>query len=302
MKSHMFHIVDEISPLEEVFLAKAKYAPQEHNISTTGGGFDTFKGVDDKWNLPMLNQQLEQFAAVLEKYRVLVQFADPIPGSPYQIFTRDVGFVYDNTFYFNRNRRLDGRKNEYEAIATHFYHGEQCVEIKSGKLEGGDVLVDKDVVFIGISDRTTIDAVTELEAAGLPVKPLYLGPKVMHLDTRMNILPNRYLLIYQETFASHPEDLDYLRRRFEFIEVTEEEAKSLATNVLVVDLDTIIMDERQERIIKLLQDRRFNVETMNYSEPQRAFSGSFHCTTLPLRRKKQLHRGVDFEKHAYRAF
>ena len=36
------------------------------------------------------------------------------------------------------------------------------IEIILGKIEGGDVLIDKDTVYVGISDRTTLDAVPKL--------------------------------------------------------------------------------------------------------------------------------------------
>ena len=76
-------------------------------------------------------------------------------------------------------------------------------------------------------------------------------------------------------------DLARLRDRFELIEITDAECQALATNVVVVDPETVVLDPRQQRIAAQLGRRGYRTVTVDYSEPI-ALSGSFRCATMPL--------------------
>ena len=273
-------VIDDYSTLEEVIIALAHVVPDQHNEFTLAGDANGFHNKDDVWDKQKMIGQQREFINVLESYGVTIKYAKRLPGSPHQIYTRDVGFVYGKRFFFNLNRQLKVRQMEYSKVRD-LFNGLERVEIKSGKLEGGDVIVDRDIVYIGISDRTCMDAIQEL-SKHIPVKSLYLGDNVMHLDTRMTILPNRDLLIYPDAFQE--DDLQYLRSKFDFIEVTREEADTLATNVFVINPTTIVSHSLHTRIHQQLLNRGYRVEVIDYSEPI-TLLGSFRCTTLPVGRK-----------------
>jgi N-dimethylarginine dimethylaminohydrolase len=103
----------------------------------------------------------------------------------------------------------------------------------------------------------------------------------MHLDTRVTILPGRSLLIHPGAFL--PDDLDILKSQFNMIEVTEAEALAMATNVFVVNPETVVLHSGFDHIAKLIESEGLKVELINYSEPN-ALLGSFRCATMPLAR------------------
>jgi N-dimethylarginine dimethylaminohydrolase len=198
------------------------------------------------------------------------------------MYTRDIGFVIGSKLYFSALRELPDRVGEIDAVRECLadLDDQDVIEIKSGRIEGGDVLVDEDVVYVGLGTRTAPEAAAEL-AQYAEVRTLYLGPNVMHLDTRMTILPERNLLICPSAFQH--EDLDMLRRRFSVIEVTDAEALAMGTNVFVIDPETVVVHAEFGRISRAIEDRGLKVEPLNFSEPN-ALLGSFRCATMPLAR------------------
>lgn len=255
----LFHIVDETSPLDKVIVA---------------------------WGTSeAMRQQQEKFFSVLRSYGAEPLFADSLPGDVHQPYTRDIGFVYGDTFFYNLNRTLPERGGEFSAIQQHLQWQGKVIEIKEGRIEGGDVLVTPEKVYVGISARTDQAAIDELEDHFPPgkVEKLYLGSEVMHLDTRLAFLPRDFALLCPQTFRYH--ELHQLQQKFEPIEVTEKEAYDLATNVFVINPQTIVVHEQHQRIRTALRDRGFAVEPVDYSELM-GLQGSFHCTTLPIARRR----------------
>ena len=231
-----------------------------------------------------IREQQEKFFAMLRSYGAQPLFADPLPNDVHQLYTRDIGFAYRDIFFYNLNRTLPERIPEFSAIEKLLQwetKGIEVKEIKNGKLEGGDVLAAPEVLYMGITNRTNDAAIAEVEKY-YPVHRLYLGNQVMHLDTRMTILPREFLLIHSPAFLYN--DIYQLQKKFDFIEVTEKEAHGLGTNVLVLNPQTIVVHAGHQRIQKELRERGFTVEVVEYSEPI-SLQGSFRCTTLPLGRK-----------------
>jgi glycine amidinotransferase len=61
----------------------------------------------------------------------------------------------------------------------------------------------------------------------------------------------------------------------------------ISMNVLSLDADTIICEERQEPLIRLLESRGFRVIALPF-EAVYSFGGSFHCCTVDIRRTGDL--------------
>ncbi|MFH0874579.1 MAG: arginine deiminase family protein [archaeon] len=275
------NVIDEYSTLKKVIVAKGTFLPEYGNYSTNQ--IEYAKYHTEKWDKKLLLEQQTPFFNLLKKYSVELLFPDTDKSLIWQMYTRDTGFVYGNRFFYCNNRGLIERKDEIKKILSLLkdINPENIIEITAGKLEGGDVLVDRDIVYVGISSRSSIEGAANLER-NIKIKRLYLGNSVMHLDTRMTILPKNCLLIYPGAFQK--EDLDYLSKKFNFLNVTEKEAQELGTNVLVINPKTVIVNKSHIRIQDELRKIGFNVEVIDYSEPI-ALSGSFRCTTLPLERQ-----------------
>ncbi|MDO8656490.1 MAG: arginine deiminase family protein [Nanoarchaeota archaeon] len=250
-----FHITDEHSHLESVIVASA--------------------------HSEKMREQQEKFFTLLRNYGVQLLPANLLSTDVHQPYTRDIGFVCQDTFFYNLNRTLPERVPEFSAIQQHLQGQGKIIEIKEGKIEGGDVLVTPELLYIGISERTDVTAVDEVEKY-FPVHKLYFRSGVMHLDTRMTLLPREYALIHSPAFLDY--DIHQLQKKFELIEITEEEALGLAANVFVINPQTIVVHTGHQRIQKELQDRGFAVEVADYSELI-GLQGSFRCTMLPLKRR-----------------
>jgi glycine amidinotransferase/scyllo-inosamine-4-phosphate amidinotransferase 1 len=61
-------------------------------------------------------------------------------------------------------------------------------------------------------------------------------------------------------------------------------SKWIALNMLVLDPHTVIVDQQQTQLIKLLESHQFTVipQELRHS---RTLGGGFHCVTLDTRRK-----------------
>lgn len=61
-------------------------------------------------------------------------------------------------------------------------------------------------------------------------------------------------------------------------------SKWIAMNMLVLDPWTVIVDQHQYKLIKILEEESFTVIPLELSH-SRTLGGGFHCTTLDIRRK-----------------
>lgn len=248
--------------------------PEAEGYENDHPEFDQFQMLP--WDREKLLRQQQAFYDVMERHNVRLHFVPHSDRHPWQIYTRDTGFVVGDTLYFAEDRQLPERVGEIELIRALL--PDVPMVALPGQIEGGDVMPDGDLVFVGLGTRTTPEAAKALSEHA-EVVPLYLGPTVMHLDTRMTILPGRRALICTEPFQM--DDLEMLRRRLRFIEVTPEEARAMASNVFVVDPETVIVHEGFPRIVAALRDEGLRVHAIDWSEPN-ALLGSFRCATLPL--------------------
>ncbi|MFH1977951.1 MAG: arginine deiminase-related protein [Candidatus Aenigmatarchaeota archaeon] len=276
------NIRDEFSPLKKVIVGRGDFLPEFDVYKTKDPEFLKFVSLKNRWNKKILLRQHETFLKILKKHSVELLFPETDKNLPWQMYTRDIGFVYHDKFFFCHDRKLKEREGEFDCLSHIFSHvnPKNIIKIDEGKVEAGDVLIDKKQLYIGISSRTNTQAVKIIEKH-FPVKTLYLGDHVMHLDARMAILPNKQLLIYTEAFQE--DDLEYLRKKFEFIPITKKEAVNLGTNVFSINPETVVVNKADKRIQKELKARGFKIESIDYSESI-TLAASFRCATLPIER------------------
>jgi len=232
------------------------------------------------------------FRSVLEAAGVRVHSPHLAPASVQdQTCPRDIGFVIGNTFV-EAGMRVASRMEEIAGI-THIL--DACigprVAVPPGIcLEGGDVIVDGAHVFVGCGQRSDREGLDFLrarfgdthEVVPLPCRSPDEGEDVLHLDCTFNPLGLGHALIYPDGLDGIPE---VLSEKYDWIEVTREEADELATNVLSVAPDRIIARSAPScaRVNAALRTAGYRVEEVDFDAVP-GTGGSFRCATLPLRR------------------
>lgn len=277
------NIQNDYSELQSVALCKGVYGPDHGNYQSNDEEFTKYHTLEVPWDIKLLVEQQEEFAKVLEAEGVNCIWLPAKEGLPWQMYTRDVAFVLRDTLYYNPKRRLKERNGEVDVLLNLIENqGLQMnvQQISQGTIEGGDVMPVEDGFWVGNSSRTHQDAILELsELSGIQPHVFELGDHVMHLDTRLTQIYKKQVLAYMPAF--NEEDRKYLFQNYDVIEITEPEMKRLASNVFVINPETIVVESSETRIQNILKDKGWNVKCVPYSEPIK-LGGSFRCTTMPL--------------------
>jgi N-dimethylarginine dimethylaminohydrolase len=276
----LLSIKDEFSQLTDVVVCFGENVPEFDKCFIDEPEFTKYH--KRSWNKSLLLKQQEVFFTRLEHYGVTLHFPQTKPELTQQMYTRDTGFVIGPNVYYSRCREFSQRNGEVEPLLKLLHkldvNPKNIVELKSGSIEGGDVLVENESVYIGNGSRTSVSAISELGKHERIAK-LHLGPNVMHLDTRLTLLPKNYVLIYPEAFLK--KDLELLSKKHRFIEVKQSELENLGTNVFFLNPEVIFSPKHNRRINKELKKAGFYIEDLDYTEPVN-LGGSFRCTTMPL--------------------
>lgn len=234
--------------------------------------------------------QLNGFIEVLVARGIDVRQPHPLPYLPDQMMTRDIGVVIGDTFVVT-TMAAQSRRHEWRGYSHLFEHFPEHVKVLFGPedlvIEGGDVIVDRGKVFVGIGQRTTLagaawlmQLVPDFEIVPINLSGLHEGEDVLHLDCSFLPVGNGHALIYPDGMRDIPATL---RETYDLIEVTREEQQMLGTNVLSLAPDCVISREDSTRINTEMRGRGIEVIELPYSEPPKT-GGSFRCCTLPLHR------------------
>lgn len=251
-----------------------------------------------------LQSQLSKFKKILIEYGVKVHDLDIVDTN--QVFARDLGFVIDDKFIISSI--LPDRQMELNGLRTILKNIKNVIKLpKSAHIEGGDVVVTKDYVFIGyynkkdyknqITARTNRKAIRILKdlIQGKEVFPIELikssikpSLNALHLDCCFQPISKNKAVICKEAFANKIE-LNFLISYFgqkNVFEVTIQEMSKLYCNFFSINENTVVTDKRFRRLINWLYEIGLNVEKLDFSEISK-LGGLFRCCTLPIRREKK---------------
>ena len=229
-------------------------------------------------------KQHHQFCEVLRKNGIKLVALPASKEYPEQVFTRDIGFTISSTVFISALRH-DIRRGEEKLLKEWLQqHRVPFLEL-TASIEGGDVIVDNDSVFIGISRRTSEEAVQELAHSlnNIQVKSLPIDDGFLHLDCVFNFLSKAEALIFSPAFAK--EDVQWLKERYHLIEVAPEEQFSLGTNILNLGNKKLLSLPVNKQVNATLRERGYLVEEVDFSEIIKS-GGSFRCCSMPLLREK----------------
>ena len=251
-----------------------------------------------------LLRELDNFYNKLLKHNVDVIRPSNINNCN-QIFARDLGFVISNLFFLsnivpNRHDELKGIDDTLNNLDVGVIKLPEFMHI-----EGGDVIVHNDKVFIGtyieddysslITARTNYSSIDYLKSmiTSKEIIPLEINKSntdiyknTLHLDCCFQTISNDKAIICPDGFKNK-KDVEYLINYFgqknTFI-ATSEETFELTSNVLVISPDVIVTRLKSDRLNSWLENIGVLVEKVNYSNVSK-MSGLFRCSTLPLNRE-----------------
>ena len=250
-----------------------------------------------------LQNQISNFKKVLLKYGIKIHDLDIINTN--QIFARDLGFIIENKFFISSI--LPDRENEIKGLKSVLKNIKNIIKLpEDAHIEGGDVVLDSDNIFIGYYDqkdyKNQITARTNKKAIKLVknyfpnknviplelIKSPYLpNSNALHLDCCFQPVSENKAVICKEAFKNSFE-LDLLISHYgvkNIFEISLNEMSKLYSNFFSIDKNIVVSDKRFHRLNKWLGSIGVKVEKINYSEVSK-LGGLFRCSTLPLIRKK----------------
>ena len=257
---------------------------------------------DQRRGLPSadkLKREFNSFIKALEQRDIEVLIPEYVGKFVYdQLTPRDIGVAIGHKFVLCH---MVKRSRRYEAAGIFPYispideENEPNVLIPDSRhalLEGGDIMCDKNRIFVGVSQRTNQEGVeflerqfsNEFEIIPVQCRSLEEGENVLHLDCTFNPVGEKHALIYPDGFKEIP---DAIRDEYHWIEISREEQAQLATNVLSLDKHTVVSreDEICERVNREMEKAGIEVLRIPFDGAP-ATGGSFRCCSLPLVRER----------------
>lgn len=195
------------------------------------------------------------------------------PDLPDSVFVEDTAFILPEVAVITRPG-ADSRKPETESIARALSHHRPLVRVSApASVDGGDVLVLGKTIYIGLSTRSNMEAVEQLNESlgrfGYTVVGLALTD-CLHLKTAVTRVDDRTLLINKNWV-----DADHFNG-FDLIEVDASEP--FAANCLPVN-GSIIYPTTFPRTRHKLEEKGFRVVNVNLEELAKA-EGAVTCCSL----------------------
>ncbi|WP_409288159.1 dimethylarginine dimethylaminohydrolase family protein [Peribacillus sp. SCS-37] len=270
----------EYDRLKRVVLCEPRFMKIKDVINETQKVFEN-EGIHIQTAL----RQHEEFVRTLEKLGIEVTLLPSFERFPEQVFTRDIGFTLGPEVYV-AEMGTDIRSGEVEVLME--WLNKENIPFKKlagDKIEGGDVIIDRDTIFAGISNRTNMESVEKLKIM-LPdfeVIPVPFTDTYLHLDCVFNIISPHEALIFPGEI--HAGQLEVLKSRYELIEVSEEEQFTLGTNVLSVGDQKIISLPINKKVNQELRSRGYEVIEVDITEIIKS-GGAFRCCTMPVLRER----------------
>ncbi|QCR31018.1 dimethylarginine dimethylaminohydrolase family protein [Lysinibacillus sp. SGAir0095] len=269
----------EYDTLKRVVLCQPQYMTIRDVINDTQEHFK-----DEGIHIERALEQHAEFVNTLKKHDIDVILLPYHKKYPEQVFTRDIGFTLGETI-FVANMATDARSGE-ENVLKQWLEDEEISYFNLVKeyIEGGDVIIDRDTIYVGLSSRTDKKATTHLKRIlnNFDIVTIPFKDKYLHLDCVFNVVSPEVALIYPHALTQ--KDIELFSSRYDLIEVSEEEQFQLGTNVLSIGNKRVISLPVNKNVNDQLRKRGFEVIEVDITEIIKS-GGSFRCCTLPILRE-----------------
>ena len=224
-------------------------------------------------NLPSLLRQHAAYVLTLVELGLEIQQLEALPGHPDGYFVEDAALMFPELAVVTRPGAAE-RLAEAEAIAPAVaQHRTVHRLLAPGTLDGGDVLVMRKTVFVGLGARTNHDGAAQLAAILAPhdyrvvTIPVPVG---LHFKSSVTCAAEN-VLVLTEPFAARPEFASYRR-----LIVPPEEA--YAANILRVN-GSLLVPKGFPRTQAMLESLGIPLRVLDQSEVQK-MDGALTCLSL----------------------
>ncbi len=209
--------------------------------------------------------QHDQYERRLAAYGCRVIRTEDAPELPDAVFVEDAAVVLEDIAIIARPGAVS-RRAETESVAAAVKRFRPLHRIgPPATLDGGDVLAIGGMLYVGLSQRTNMAAVQQLNA--VPIR----FQNCLHLKSAVTQIGDRTLLL-------NPQWVDPGQfPGFEVIAVDPQEP--FAANALRLD-DILIYSASYPRTRRLLEARGFHVETLDLFELEKAEAGVTCCSLI----------------------
>jgi dimethylargininase len=196
------------------------------------------------------------------------------PELPDAVFVEDAALVLDEVAVLTNMGAASRRPESKSIAATLASYRPLAFLADPATLDGGDVLRAERSIFVGVSRRTSREAIDQLRALlrsyEYQVTPVAVND-CLHLKSACSYLGDNRILLNRSLI-----DWESLRR-FELIDLPEEEPS--AANVLLLN-GQVIVPTAFPRTQALLQARGFSIRAVDVSELQKAEGGVTCCSLI----------------------
>lgn len=245
-------------------------------------------------SLEMLHKEFTVFANILKEQGVEVLKPKYVGKFIYdQLTPRDIGITIGDKFVIC-NMAKSSRRYEVAGIFEHILSmsGTEPTILMppehSMLLEGGDIIIDKGHIFVGLTSRTNQKGADFLKrtfssyfkVVTIPCRSFSEENKILHLDCVFNPVGKDHALIYPDGIELIPKAVT---NNYTLIEISKKEQQALATNVLSISPELVISRDHPHcrRVNEKMRNAGINVLAIPFDGVP-ATGGSFRCCSLPL--------------------
>lgn len=206
-----------------------------------------------------------------------------ITKSSKQVYIKDIAFVIENVLFIS-NMSLKERKVEIEPIKKLALEEKLDYYIMQNNIEGGDVVVGDNVIFVGLSSRTNLHSIEELKKVLIfkgikkEVISINFDNSMLHLDCVFSLIGKESALVSPYVYDKEVIE-KYIKN---IIDVTKEEADNFATNIVYLGDKKLVTSNIS--IGNKLKKLGYYVKILDYTEIVKG-EGSVDCSTLDLLRE-----------------
>ncbi len=221
----------------------------------------------------LVDAQWDAYVAALETHGFEIVEVEPADHLPDSVFIEDALLVFGDLAVITSPGAESRRAETHGARETARALGLRIVELDlPGTLDGGDVLVVGDTVYVGRSGRTNAEGIRQLRALLAPLGLTVVAvpvTKVLHLKSAVTALPDG-TVVGQAKLVEYPELFD------RFLALPEAGA-----SVVVLDAETVLMAASVPKSVALIESLGYRVVTVDISEFEK-LEGCVTCLSVRI--------------------